>query len=783
MLPIQLKKILFILSVILVLFLALAILWPVQKKRLDSTLYESTRIYDRRGTLLREVLSDEQGRGIRVPLAGIARQAQMAFIAIEDKRFYRHPGIDPLAIARALRQNLSGRRIVSGGSTITQQLARHLYHLPRKWYLKPIEAILAVRLEIWLSKEQILELYLNRIPFGNQTFGIEAASRLYFDKPAAHLATAEAAFLAGLPQAPGRYNPYAHYHRARRRQLQVLQMMLKNNLIDSAEYRTALATPIRVVPPQKRFRAPHFCQMLLERTDRQQARELVTTLDYALQSRIQTLVRGHIENLKSSNVTNAAVVVIENSTGAVRVWIGSRDFFDEQHSGQVDGVRALRQPGSTLKPFTYGLALENSYTAATILPDIETRAWTTEGDFIVRNYDETFHGPVRLRTALACSYNVPAVRVLESLGSDLLLSRLHRAGIKSLKKSARFYGLGLTLGNGEVTLLELTNAYAALARGGLVLPVRFLRDKTSQSQPDSGPAQALFSPQICFILSDILSDPGSRAPAFGQGGPLRLPFQCAVKTGTSKDFRDNWTIGYTTKYTVGVWVGNFDGQPMQQVSGVSGAGPLFHDIMIVLHEKENPPPFPHPPGIVRREICAASGMLPTANCPSRLGEWFVPGTEPEEHCTVHRAFLIDVRNGLLATDKTPKACVEKRVYEQWPPLYEPWLAQHNRPLPPRQRSPLSGDGSDQLTIIFPDDGDIFKIDPILRPQYQTLELQAFVPPGIRKIQWLVDEKVIATVGRPFSYRWRLTKGKHVLQVKASLSEKVLQSQTVTIQVF
>ncbi|HIC87787.1 MAG TPA: penicillin-binding protein 1C, partial [Anaerolineae bacterium] len=426
----------------------------------------------------------------------------------------------------------------------------------------------------------------------------------------------------------------------------------------------------------------------------------------------------------------------------------------------VDGVRALRQPGSALKPFTYGLALENGYTAATILPDIETRAWTTEGDFIVRNYDETFHGPIRLRTALACSYNVPAVRVLESLGPDLLLSRLHRAGMKSLKKSARFYGLGLTLGNGEVTLAGLTNAYAALARGGLVLPVRFLQDDTNQPQLPSAPASTLFSPQICFILTDILSDPASRAPAFGPSGPLRLPFQCAVKTGTSKDFRDNWTIGYTTKYTVGVWVGNFDGQPMQRVGGVSGAGPLFHDIMIVLHEKEDPPPFPQPPEIIRTEICAASGMLPAADCPSRIDEWFVPGTEPGKRCTLHRAVMIDIRNGLLATARTPKAYREKRVYEQWPPLYESWLVQHNRPLPPQQYSPLSDEDSHQLAIIFPDDGDIFKIDPILRPQYQTLQLQAFVPPGIRKIQWLVDGKVIATVGRPFSCRWKLTKGKH-----------------------
>lgn len=762
-------------------------IWPVGKTLLDPGNISSLRLYDHHGVLLREILSDQEGRGAWVSLRDISPLFKTAIVAVEDKKFYSHPGIDLPAIARAAWDNFSQGEIVSGGSTITQQIARQLYHLPRRWYAKPVEALLALRLELWLSKDAILEQYLNRVPFGNQTYGVESASRLYFDKPAAHLSLSEAAFLAGLPQSPSQYNPYRHFDRAKKRQLIVLQAMMKQAVLDSAGFRQARQTELKIFPAKARFLAPHFCEMVLSNISPAQKthRDILTSLDYGLQSRIETLVAGHLKNLAAENVTNAAVLVMENKTNEIRVWIGSQDFFDEKSQGQMDGVTSLRQPGSALKPFTYGLALENGYTAASILPDIETFATTTGGDFSVHNYDETFHGPVRLRTALACSYNVPAVRTLETLGADLLLSRLRMAGIKSLDKSAGHYGLGLTLGNGEVTLAELTNAYAALANDGLFHPLSFFAGDSAfaQGKEANSYGERIFSPQICFLLTDILSDPAARAPAFGLGGPLRLPFPCAAKTGTSKDYRDNWTVGYTTQYTVGVWVGNFDGQPMEKISGVIGAAPLFRDVFLTLHAKSDPQPFSVPQNLIRMEICPKSGKRPGPYCNARTEEWFITETAPTGECTVHRAYFVDARDGLLAGSNTQKENVEERVFEVWPPEYSSWLVANAIPFPPDSYSELSRSLGTRLAISFPDDGDVFKIDPILHPEYQTLQLEALVPPGIDMVEWLVDSLVVARCKRPFSAQWRLTAGSHRLQLKAQFNAAPITSPEVFIRVF
>jgi len=768
-------------------FLVLIIIWPVDRARLEHNQIQSCRIYDVHGILLREILSFDEGYGTWIALDTLPEHVTMAFLAAEDKRFYSHWGIDLQAIARAFWLNIRKRRIVSGGSTITQQLARRLYHLPRTWYAKPIEALLAFRLEIRLGKNKIFEHYLNRVPFGNQTFGIEAASRLYFDKPAAHLSVAEAAFLAALPQAPGRLNPYTHFSRAKRRQETILSLMQKSAFVDSATVASARETRLNIVPAQKNFRAPHFCRMILNRYGQKLPPEITTTLDYPLQHRIETLVLGHIERLKNHHATNAAVIVIENETGAVRAWIGSKDFFDAEHSGQVDGVLALRQPGSTLKPFTYGLALENGFTPATIIPDLESHASTANGDFFVRNYDGNFHGPVRLRTALACSYNVPTVRVLKTFGAGALLNRLKKAGISSLNKEPNFYGLGLTLGDGEVSLTELANAYAALARGGQYVPLKFTLDASEgakkKGEIDTQKASEVFSPQICFLLTDILSDPVARTPAFGMAGPLRLPFQCAAKTGTSKDFRDNWTVGYTTKYTVGVWVGNFDGQPMHNVSGISGAGPLFHDIMLVLHEKEMPKKFTPPPGLRRIRICASSGQLPGIYCKNIIREWFIAGQEPEQTCTVHQAVEVDTRNNLLATPETPMPYRKKIIYEIWPPIYTSWMAERGLPAVPHAYSSLSNGDTVRLAVTFPDDGDVFKIDPVLRREFQTIQLQASVPQNIDSVQWLIDDHLLATVRSPFTLQWSLQRGKHKVQIRAMIGGENVKSPPVLFQVF
>ncbi|MBN1543154.1 penicillin-binding protein 1C, partial [candidate division KSB1 bacterium] len=427
--------------------------------------------------------------------------------------------------------------------------------------------------------------------------------------------------------------------------------------------------------------------------------------------------------------------------------------------------------------FTYGLALENGFTPASLLPDIETHAATLGGDFNVRNYDETFHGPVRLRTALACSYNVPAVRVLENLGADLLLDRLHRAGFGSLDKPASHYGLALTLGSGEVRLFELVTAFRALAMGGTVSPLRFLaNDKAIADQT----GQSIFSPQICFLLSDMLNDASARIPAFGWNCPLNLPFSCAAKTGTSKDYRDNWTIGYTRDYTVGVWVGNFDGTPMIQVSGISGAAPIFRSILLLLHRDRDPLPFDRPEGLLRCEICSLSGDLPSPACDQRMQEWFLADQLPLDTCSVDRWIAIDKRTGARADKQTPPAFIEKQKFQLWPEEYTAWLVAHNRPLPPPAATPATATSQQRLQIAFPDDGDLFKIDPILRPEYQILHLEAIVPAGIDTVAWFIDDSLLGRRSYPFSMQWKLRAGEHTLRL---IDKKTSAESLIRIKVY
>jgi penicillin-binding protein 1C len=761
----------------LALMLLALFLSPLPRDLAQRKSGSSLRLTDREGRLLQERVLGSGGRGQWVELRDVSLYLVQATIAVEDRRFFRHWGVDPLAVMRATTQALRSRRVVSGASTLTQQLVRAAYHLPRRWWAKPVEMALAVKLELTLSKEEILTQYLNRVPYGNGTIGAEAAARLYFAKPALHLTLPEAALLAGLPQAPARYDPYRNRDAAKRRQELVLRAMLRCGAIDSARFAEARAAELTFSPAERSLAAPHFCDWLLvnrKALHLPHAGTVRTTIDLPLQQKIELLLRSHLRLLADRNVTNAAAVILDNEDVAVLAMVGSADYFDELNHGQVNGCLCLRQPGSTIKPFTYGLALEHGRTAADIVPDIETHAATAGGDFRVHNYDRLFHGPVRLRVALACSYNVPAVRLLEELGTELLLAKLRAAGFASLTKPATYYGLGLTLGNGEVSLLELTRAYCALAHGGWVR-----REKVLLGQQNADSSR-IFAPQVAYLLTHILADREARMGAFGEGNALELPFPCAAKTGTSKDYRDNWALGYTTRYTVGVWVGNFSGEAMHKVSGITGAGLLFRDILLLLHRENWPAPFAAPPGLVEREICARSGERPGPYCRGTVREVFIAGTEPTRMCSVHRPFVVHEaehqaigRGGL-------------QVYEVWPPLYERWMVEAGLPRPPRvpvapraEHSPTEP----QLPVItFPDNGDIYKVDPVLRPEYQTLDLEAVLPQGVKTVSWWVNDSLWCTVQHPFRARWRLVPGRHRFQVSAETEHGVVASSPVHILV-
>ncbi len=760
----------------------------------------SLKIKDRQGILLRETLSAEGGRATWLPYDELPESIIRATVATEDKRFFAHIGVDVLALGRALWQNLLAGRVVSGASTITQQLVKMRFGYPRTVLGKLQEIWMALRLEHHFSKQEILTQYLNRVSFSNHAYGIEAASRLYFGKSARHLSLAESVFLAGLVQAPSRFNPYRNLSQAIQRQQALLGRMYERRVLDETQYELARQEEIRLVSQQTNFKAPHFCNMILERLARevrgipgiQDISEVKTTLDYYLQERVENIAATRISELDPYNVTNAAVVVLENATGGILAYMGSRDFFNDAISGQVNGVLALRQPGSTLKPFTYQLALERFYTPATLLPDIQEYP-SAPRSFLPENYDRKYHGPVRLREALACSYNIPAVRVLETIGVEALYQRLHEFGFESLRELPSFYGPGLTLGNGEVTLLELTRAYSTLARRGIYLPERAILEVKPNSSfvifaPQ--PATQKFAPRVIYLLTHILADRQAGFAAFGENTALELPFQTAVKTGTSKDYRDNWTIGFTRDYTVGVWVGNFDGSPMRKVSGITGAAPIYRDVMLALYRDHPPAPLIHTPpsGIASARICPLSGDLASENCPHGIEEFFLEGTEPTELCEMHRAYWVDERDGLLTEPNTPHSM--KKVFLHFPPLYQSWAHDRGYPAPPTQISPYArlaktqhaGQERPSIRITRPNDGDVYAIDPVLRREYQTLQLSAVVPPGMTQIVWYVNGEPWETVSVPFRTAWVIRPGAHRIYAEGESRGEFVRSQEITVHV-
>lgn len=688
-------------------------------------------MYDRHGFLLREFLSDQEGRGRWVPVDSMSDRLIASAIVAEDRRFHDHGGIDFLALARAVWQNLRAGAIRSGASTISQQVIRNIHRWPRHPLAKIGEMVYAIRLEHTLSKKEILEQYLNRIPFGNVAFGAEAASQLYFGKSCNDLTWAEATYLMSLPKSPSGYNPYRDPDRARARQKKILDDLLANGELTQIEYDRAIVEPLTLFPKSSPFYAPHFVEMVI-RANRGRG-ELRTTIDLPLQLQTEGIVREQIQQHGEHLVTNASVLIVDNATGEILTMVGSADYFDEEHDGQFNAAFGARQPGSALKPFTYLLAFQNGYTPATIIPDIETHIPSARGTYSPQNYDRKFHGPVRVRQALACSYNIPAVRVVQEVGVSSLLTFLHRFGFMSLDESAEFYGHGLTLGNGEVTLYELVRAYRALANGGL-----YSNLKSTTAEPDS--AKRVVDEAHVYLLTGILSDPVARIPAFGYDSPIALPFACAVKTGTSSDYRDNWTVGYTHDITVGVWVGNFDGSPMRDISGVTGAGSIFRAVMEEMYKDRTPQSFRRPPGIVEKPICIVSGEIPHEGCASVMMENFLSDRVPQTRCRVHD------REG-------------RTRWEAVSAEFGQWNRSMTGPAK-RKVNPL-----EELYVRFPVDGAVFKIDPSVRADIQAISFEAEIPPGVSEARWILDGQLHESTRPPFGSRWHLKPGKHTLRVQ------------------
>jgi penicillin-binding protein 1C len=692
----------------------------------------SPTIVDRHGVVLYEPLSPRQTRGDWIVARDIPARVAEATIAAEDRRFYRHPGIDPIAVARAAVHDVWLLRLAEGGSTITQQVAKLLLaEKGRGLGAKVHEAVIALRLEHHYSKREILALYLNLAPYGNEVNGIARASRRWFGCTPENLTTAQAAFLASLPQRP-------NGRAALLRQRVVLRRMYDEKAISRGELALARAERLRFDRGVEPLIATHFVERVRERLGPLPAKpglRIETTLDAALQSEVRGIIGAQRANLLRHGAHSVAVAVLDNATGEWLAWEGSGDYFGRDTStpgsgfgGAIDGVVTLRQPGSALKPFTYALAFEQGFSPSTVLADVPASFPTAEDGVIYtpRNYDGRYRGPLRARLALAGSENVPAVAMLARVGPASLLRMLRRAGFRNLDRTAGYYGLGLTLGDAEVTLEQLVTAYSIFARGGTDLTPRMVRTAAAGRAPER-----VLSPRTAFWITDILSDADARAYAFGTGGNLEFPFPVAVKTGTSQAYRDNWTVGYTRDVTVGVWVGNFDRTELRNSSGVTGAGPIFHSVMLAAMKgraTSDGPVLDPPPGLERAPICALSGLRPSTSCPNVQTEW-VAGDAPVEFCSWHHDGWTD-----------------------WPSEYREW-ARTNAPVQTAHGPSVHHD--DRLKITSPPNGATYLIDPTLHMAFQTLPLRANDPHATFRI----DGHTVA------SRSWPLTLGHHTIRAE------------------
>jgi 1A family penicillin-binding protein len=807
-------RLIFIFGGSLLFFLGVGLTWlfwglPSLDVLPDHLAVASIRITDRYGRTLYDVLDKEGGRHTPVPLRSIPNELKLATIATEDHSFYSNLGVDLVGILRALWINLRGGETLAGGSTITQQVARNLILGTTEQYERTLrrklrESWLAWRLTQKLSKDEILGLYLNQIYYGGLAYGVEAASQTYFGKPVSELNLAECALIAGIPQGPALYNPLVDPEAAQNRQRVVLDLMRNEGFITQEQYNLAYRQPLVYTPTPYPIEAPHFVMMVSAQVDqlippenRDSNQNLVvrTTLDLNWQHLAERAVQKHLQALLNNNptlsaggtdqghniigghnVNNAALVALNPNTGEILSLVGSPDYFDPLHAGAINMAISPRQPGSALKPLVYASAFNpyrsSPYTAATMILDVQTTFTTNQGKaYTPANYDNIEHGPVSAREALASSLNIPAVKTLNHIGMTDLFELANDIGITTLGNPDD-YDLSLALGGGEVTLLELTAAYGSFAdQGYRVYPFSILDITTLEGEilyeHESPSRIRVVDQRVAWLISDILNDNDARTPGFGANSALKIDRPAAVKTGTTTNFHDNWTIGYTPDLVVGVWVGNANHEPMRAITGLTGAGPIWHQF---IREALTGTPehwFQRPKGLTQVEICALSGLLPTDSCPYTKLEWFIDGTEPTIQDNIYHKVWIDSQTGILADKTTPPDRRTLITALALPPEAQPWAR--------AQGLIILNDlqGFDRITnieqveypikIVSPGQNTVFKLNPTLDPDAQRIHIEVVSAFDLEQVDlWLDGILLTKITGPPFEIWWPLTIGEHSL---------------------
>jgi membrane peptidoglycan carboxypeptidase len=801
---------------------------PSLDRLTQNLVVPSTRILARDGRLLYEITDPAGVHHTTIPLAQIPLDLQQATIATEDASFYSNPGVDVVGILRALWINATGGEVLAGGSTITQQVARNMLLDPRERAQRTLtrklrESILAWRLSRAYSKDDILALYLNQTYYGHLAYGVEAAARTYFGKSAADLDLAESALLAGLPQAPANYDPLLYPEAAKSRQATVLELMVKHGDISPEAARLAKAETLQYASSAFPIEAPHFVFYVWNLLEQKYGPDVLnsgltvqTTLDLDLTRTAQAIAQRRLAEIAGrkgapANATDAALVALDPRTGQILAMLGSPDYFNAPNSGAVNLALAPRQPGSAVKPLTYAAAFSPEYcpshagatsnyqlpitnnpcpwTPATMILDVRTAFTTKEGfSYVPQDYDRAYHGPVSAREALAGSLNLPAVITLDHIGLPTLLGLAGRMGLTTLSDADR-YGLALTLGGGEVRLLDLTAAYAVFANGGQrVEPAAILKvqDSTGKviEQWRPTPGVRVLDERVAYLITNILSDNNARAPTFGFNSVLLIGRPAAVKTGTTSDYRDNWTLGYTPDLVAAAWVGNADDTPMVDLSGVSGAGPIWHDFMRAALAGKPDAAFAQPAGLERAEVCVPSGLSPTAQCPRTRAEWFLAGTAPTQPDNLYQTFLLDTRTGGLAAPSTPAQFVVSKVFLVLPPAARDWAIQNGIPQPPAGAIGLPAGPGAPLHISSPDPNTVYQISPRLPRASQQVPFQVVAAGALQSVSFSLDGQPLGTVGAaPFQLWWALVPGHHTLRAEASLANgQSVVSEPVEFQV-
>jgi len=676
-----------------------------------------------------------------VPLEQMPPLLLCAFVAAEDRRFYQHHGVDWPARLHAIAQNLTAGRAVRGASTITEQAVRLLHPRPRTLWSRWLEGFEAMALERRFPKSAILEFYLNQVPYAHQRRGVAQAARFYFDRDLDTLDVKEQLALAVLVRAPARLDLARGPDRAEHAIRRLSAQLQTEGALTTEEHEQVAAEPLQLARSRFDVDASHFVQFVEVQQPALHRARVTTTLDSVLQSKLQQILDQRIRAFAGRSTSDGAVVVIDHQRNQILAWVNGGGFDRGQAGGQIDAVLIPRQPGSTLKPLLYALALEQGFTAATLIDDSPLAQSVGSGMHSYRNYSGQYYGPLRLREALGNSLNIPAIRTVDAIGRGLFLQRLRELGITSLRQGADYYGDGLALGNGEVSLFELVRAYAVLARGGVSAPIASVLDDARRAEP----ARRVVSEEASSIISDILSDANARRLEFGRGHLLRFATQTAVKTGTSTDYRDAWAVGYSSRYTAGVWLGNLDLTPMREVSGSVGCALVLRAVFNELNRDDATRPLAMSKRLQSEHICLVSGQKAGPTCPIAT-EFFAPHTAPTETCQ---------------------------------------LDHHRQEKPSASHARSDSKSSAGIRFMQPTAGLLLALDPRVPDELEsfvfTLEDQ-IVP---AQTEWLVDGEVVSRTGGGIAqYAWLMRRGQHSAQARIWLAQGMdaVETDTVTFVV-